>query len=220
MKKDSYIYIVLVKAHTGLARVARVLTGGYEYSHIAVCREDRFVDFITFSRRRHYAPFDAGFMHETRDCYCFGKYDRVKLKIFKLPVDWQGERKINRFISHVEQHQEHYLFNLYAMLTMPFLHGFVIDGAHNCMSFAAKVVELSGAVRLAKPYYRYSIRELDELLKPYLYTERYFGDKETLATQRYMDKVPLGENIRMFLCLNGKLLRRMMKGGCDEGSHI
>ncbi|MDE6221335.1 MAG: hypothetical protein K2G51_13080 [Lachnospiraceae bacterium] len=220
MRKDSHIYIVLVKAHTGLGRVSRVLAGGYEYSHIAVCREDCFVDFITFSRRRHYAPFDAGFMHETRDCYCFGKHDRVKLKIFKLPVDWRGERRLNRFISHVERHQEQYLFNLYAMLTMPFLHGFAIDGAYNCMSFVGKVVELSGTVRLAKPYYQYSIRELDELLKPYFYTERYFGDKETPATQRYMDNVPLRENIRMFLRLNKKLLRRMMKGGCNEGSHI
>ena len=61
--KNDFIYIVLVKAHTGLGKVSRVLSGGYEYSHIAVCKDDRFEDFITFSRRRHYAPFDAGFMH-------------------------------------------------------------------------------------------------------------------------------------------------------------
>ena len=77
MTGSDYIYIVLVKAHTGLGKAARVLSGGYEYSHIAVCMDDSFEDFITFSRKRHYAPFDAGFMHETRDCYCFRKIDRV-----------------------------------------------------------------------------------------------------------------------------------------------
>lgn len=38
--KNDFIYIVLVKAHTGLGKVSRVLSGGYEYSHIAVCKDD------------------------------------------------------------------------------------------------------------------------------------------------------------------------------------
>ena len=40
--KNDFIYIVLVKAHTGLGKVSRVLSGGYEYSHIAVCKDDHF----------------------------------------------------------------------------------------------------------------------------------------------------------------------------------
>ncbi len=146
--KNDFIYIVLVKAHTGLGKVSRVLSGGYEYSHIAVCKDDRFEDFITFSRRRHYAPFDAGFMHETRGCYCFGTHDRVKLKVFRLPIDLRAKREVYHFLRHVERQQDKYLFNLYSMVTMPVLHGFVIDGAHNCMSFVGKVVELSGADRI------------------------------------------------------------------------
>jgi len=177
--KNDFIYIVLVKAHTGLGKVSRVLSGGYEYSHIAVCKDDRFEDFITFSRRRHYAPFDAGFMHETRGCYCFGAHDRVKLKVFRLPINLRAKRKVYHFLRHVERQQDKYLFNLYSMATMPVLHGFVIDGTHNCMSFVGKVVELSGAVCLERPYYRYDIRALDTLLTPYLYTERYFFDRSS-----------------------------------------
>lgn len=208
MIRNDEIYIVLVKAHTGLGKVARVLSGGYEYSHIAVCIDDSFEDFITFSRRRHYAPFDAGFMHETRDCYCFGAYDRVKLKIFKLPVDQRGKRRICRFLADLEQNQEHYLFQLYSMITMPLFHGFAMKGTYNCMSFVGKVVELSGTVRLVKPYYKYNIRELDALLTPYLYTERSFSNEGTQMTPGYMDRVSLWENARLFLQLNIKLLRR------------
>lgn len=220
MIRNDYIYIVLVKAHTGLGKAARVLSGGYEYSHIAVCKDDSFEDFITFSRKRHYAPFDAGFMHETRDCYCFGTHDRVKLKIFRLPVDLRGKRKVYRFLRHVERQQEHYLFHLYSMVTMPVLHGFRMEGAYNCMSFVGKVVELSGAVRLTKPYYRYNIREFDTLLMPYLYTEQYFSDRNVRMTQGYMDQVTPWENIRLFLRLNKKLLCRMIGGDRDAGSHI
>lgn len=226
--KNDFIYIVLVKAHTGLGKVSRVLSGGYEYSHIAVCKDDRFEDFITFSRRRHYAPFDAGFMHETRGCYCFGAHDRVKLRIFRLPVDLRGKRRVYHFLRHVERQQDQYLFNLYSMVTMPVLHGFVIDGAHNCMSFVGKVVELSGAVRLERPYYQYDIRALDTLLAPYLYTERYFSDRSYWCTSDrgaqmppgYMDRVSLRENIRLFLRLNKRLLSRIRKGGRDAGCHI
>ena len=220
MMRNEYIYIVLVKAHTGLGKVSRVLSGGYEYSHIAVCRDDRFEDFVTFSRRRHYAPFDAGFMHETRSCYCFGVHDRIKLKILRLPVDLRARRKIDHFLKQVERQQDRYLFNLYSMVTMPFLHGFVIDHAHNCMSFVGKVVELSGAVCLTRPYYRYDIRDLDLLLAPYVYTERYFSGRNSRTTPGYMDKVTLRENIRQFLLLNKKLLCRITGGGCDESSHI
>ncbi len=220
MIRNDYIYIVLVKAHTGLGKAARVLSGGYEYSHITVCKDDSFEDFITFSRKRHYAPFDAGFMHETRDCYCFGTHDRVKLKIFRLPVDLRGKRKVYHFLRYVERQQEHYLFHLYSMVTMPFLHGFRMEGAYNCMSFVGKVLELSGTVRLTKPYYRYNIREFDALLMPYLYTERYFSDRNVRITQGYMDQVTLWENIKLFLRLNKKLLCRMIGGDRDAGSHI
>lgn len=221
--KNDFIYIVLVKAHTGLGKVSRVLSGGYEYSHIAVCKDDRFEDFITFSRRRHYAPFDAGFMHETRGCYCFGTHDRVKLKVFRLPIDLRAKRKVYHFLRHVERQQDNYLFNLYSMVTMPVLHGFMIDDAYNCMSFVGKVVELSGAVRLQRPYYWYDIQALDALLTPYLFTERYFFDRSyrnpvsgrctsgrfSQTPPGYMDRVSLWENIRLFLRLNKELLSRV-----------
>ena len=39
--QNNYIYIVLVKALTGLGKFAR-LTGKYEYTHIAVCLDEKF----------------------------------------------------------------------------------------------------------------------------------------------------------------------------------
>ena len=85
MEKDEYIYIVLVKALTGLGRIARKITR-YEYTHIAISLDENLEDFITFSRRKHYSPFDAGFMHEKRQYYAFGKNKNVKVKVFKIKI--------------------------------------------------------------------------------------------------------------------------------------
>ena len=58
-----WVYIVLIKAHTGLGAVARHITG-YPYTHIAVSLDRSMTDFVSFSRRFHNFPFDAGFTHE------------------------------------------------------------------------------------------------------------------------------------------------------------
>ena len=50
MEKNEYVYIVLIKALTGLGKFSRKLNH-YEYTHIAVCFEDTLSDFVTFSRK-------------------------------------------------------------------------------------------------------------------------------------------------------------------------
>ncbi|MDE6594237.1 MAG: hypothetical protein K2K57_14390 [Oscillospiraceae bacterium] len=154
------IYIALIKAHTGLGAVGRQITG-FEYTHAAVCLDDTFTEFITFSRRRHYLPFDAGFMRETRSCYAFGKHKSFKAKIYRIPVNSEQLAEISRYIRTCEN--DGYIFNLISMATMPLLHGTHIYKARNCMSFCAEIAELAG-VRLTKPFYKYSISGLDKAL--------------------------------------------------------
>ena len=139
------IYIVLIKAHTGLGGAARWLTG-YPYTHIAVSLDGSLRDFISFSRRYHNFPFEAGFTHEYRDFYAFGDHADFGAKVFKLKVGEQAYRKILAFID--ERENGGYLFNLFSMATMPLLHGFCIAGAENCMSFTAQIIELSGVTEL------------------------------------------------------------------------
>ena len=213
MKKNNkdYIYIVLIKAMTGLGKFARKFSK-YEYTHIAICLNDKLDDFITFSRKKHYAPFDSGFMHETMDCYAFGNLKDVKLKIFKVPVTSDNKKKIINYISNIEKDKD-YIFNLYSMATMPLIHGFRIYKALNCMSFVSKVIELSASVPMSKKYYKYNIKELDNLLKKYSYKEEYFNKKK-IENKNYMDRVNIFSNIYMFLKLNGKLLHRIF---CKRG---
>lgn len=181
-----YIYVVLIKAHTGLGKVARTFSR-YEYTHVAVSLDKTLTDFISFSRRKHYLPLNAGFMHEYRDYYAFGNHRRVKIKVFKVPVVKQNYTEIMGFISKLENDSE-YMFNLFSMMTMPILHGFEIYKAYNCMSFTARVVELTGAVDLQKPYYKYSIKDIDKLLQKYEYFEGNIARKSSCDYAQYMKK--------------------------------
>ncbi len=208
--RKTYIYVVLVRANTFLGRLARTLSH-YEYTHIAFSEDPRRDEYITFSRRRHYAPFDAGFMRESLSCYAYGNYKRVKLKIYKLPVSPERLGVIREYISSVENGG--YDFNIYSMVTMPVLHGFRIYKAHNCMSFVGKIIELSKAIPLARPYYKYSIKDIDNLLSPYEYREKFYSrkenDKQDPADSAYMERVSLVENAKMFISLNVRLLKKI-----------
>lgn len=205
-KNNDYIYIVLVKALTGLGKFARRFSK-YEYTHIAVCINKNIDDFITFSRKKHYTPFNSGFMHETLDCYAFGNNEKIKLKIFKLPVTIENKKIIEQYIKKVANDNE-YIFNLYSMATMSLFHGFRIYKAHNCMSFVSKILKLSKSVNMTKNYYKYSIKDIDILLSDYKYKEEYFY-KTKIQNKDYMDKVSFISNVGMFFRLNGKLLYRI-----------
>jgi hypothetical protein len=208
--QNNYIYVVLVKALTGLGKIAR-LTSKYEYTHIAVCLDEKLDKFHTFSRKKHYSPFDCGYMIETLDCYAFGKNKKVKLKLFKIPVSSKNKKEIEKYIKNISNDSK-YIFNFFSMITMSIFHGFKIYKSHNCMSFVSKIIELTNTVKMSKPYYKYNIKELDELLNDYLYNEDYY-EKKKIETKEYMKYVGIIKNILYFIKLNSKLIYRMAVKG-------
>jgi hypothetical protein len=152
-------------------------------------------------------------MHENREHYAFGKNEKVKVKIFKLPVAKEDKLKIKDYLKKIENDKE-YIFNFYSMLTMPIVHGIQIYKAHNCMSFVSKVIELSNTVKLEKKYYKYNIKEIDNLLKKYFLKECYLERRQ--EDLEYMKRDSLIFNLKSFLELNGKLIYRILVKGNDS----
>lgn len=185
--RETAIYIVLIHSLTGLGKLVSTFSS-YPYTHIAVCMDHKLERFAAFSRKEHYAPFHAGFMYETRDCYAFGAHKSVRVKVFRLPVSTEHYKQIQAYIQRIEQDPE-YIFNLFSMLTMPLLHGVPIYKAHNCMSFTARILSMSGTVKLKKAYYKYSIPEMDALLTNYCY-------KECLLTKKYEENPKYMQHIK------------------------
>lgn len=174
------IYIVLIEAHTGLGAVARRITR-YPYTHIAVSLDASLTDFVSFSRRFHYFPFDAGFTHEYRDFYAFGSHRDFGVKVFKLPVSDAEYAEICTFISRCEQDKS-LIFNLFSMATMPLLGGFRIKGAENCMSFTAQIIKRCGYIKMKRNYWRYSIKDMDALLHDFCIYE---GRLKRIPSKQY-----------------------------------
>ena len=166
MKK---LYIVLIKAHTGLGAAARCITH-YPYTHIAVSLDPSMTDLISFSRRYHYFPFEAGITHEYRHYYAFGAHSDFRAKIFELTVADERYGEVLGYIRACEEDGD-MLFNVFSMAIMPLIGGFRIAHADNCMSFTARCIELSGAVKMERPYWRYSIPDIDRLLRGNEYFE-------------------------------------------------
>ncbi len=201
------IYIVLIKAHTRLGSVARKITR-YEYTHTAVSLNGSLTDFVSFSRRRHYMPFDAGFMHEKRDFYAFGKYTYFKAKVFRLNITDENFSEVMKFIRGCESDTE-LIFNLISMATMPVFHGINICKAYNCMSFTARILQLSGT-KLSKPFYKYSIKDIDELLSDKCIFEGKVFRIPSLEYEEYMKKSPPFEYFKYGFRLSAELIRRMV----------
>ena len=202
------VYIVLIRAHTGLGGFARFFTR-YAYTHAAVSLDRSMTDFVSYSRRYHSFPFDAGFTHEYRDYYAFGRHRDVRVKVFRLCPDDERMQAVRSFIARCETDPDQ-IFNLYAMLTMQFLHGLPVYKAHNCMSFTAKIAALTGCVRLEKSPERYSLPELDALLQDHLYFEGSLPRRRSAGYRNYMRGFAPVKYLGDLCRLNGKLIFRLL----------
>ena len=207
-KDTEYIYIILVKAMTGLGKFARKLTR-YDYTHIAVSFDELLNDFVTFSRHNHYVALDAGIMHEYRSCYAYGDIEEFGAKVFKLPVSKEKLENIFKIVYDLENDKD-YMFNVFSMATMPILHGFRIYKTHNCMSFVGLVIKETDSIEMKKQYWKYSIPELDKLMADYLFFEGNLK-KDDKTIENYMVKPKLFNRIRISTRTILRLLGRTFK---------
>lgn len=195
----SKIYVVLIKAHTGLGTVARKIKK-FEYTHVAVCLDTEFEDFISFSRRHHYLPADCGYMVEKRDFYAFGEHKNFKTKIFELDIPDENFQEVMDFINNCKKDSE-MMFNAFSMIFWPV----EIYKTHNCMTFTAKIIELSGVVKLKKDYYKMRLKDIDEVLSSYVYSEGYLDRSDSDGYEEYMRKYSVGtkvlRTVKLFLAL-------------------
>ena len=201
------IYVVLIESYTGLGKLLKKFTG-YRYEHIAVSLDKSLTEFYSYSRRQHHHPFAAGFMKEYRDYYAFEEYRKFYAKVFAIPVTDEEMAQIREFIRQCGQDKEQ-MFNLFAMVTTPLIHGFRLYKAHNCMDFTAKVIELAG-VGLAKPYYKYSIPDIEELLSYLPHKEGYIRRMDSPDYEKYVEKSDIIIGVKEFAHVIRTLTHRLI----------
>ncbi len=201
------IYVALIESYTGLGKLLKRFTG-YRYEHIAVSLDKSLTEFYSYSRRQHHHPFNAGFMKEFRDYYAFEEYQKFYAKVFAIPVRDEEMADIEDFIRICGEDKEQ-MFNLFAMITTPILHGFRLYKAHNCMDFTAKVIELAG-VPLDKPYYKYSIPDIERLLAFLPHKEGYIRRIDSPGYAEYVEKSDIMTGVREFAHVIRVLTHRLI----------
>lgn len=201
------IYVVLIESYTGLGKLLKKFTG-YRYEHIAVSLDKSLTEYYSYSRRQHHHPFNAGFMKEYRDYYAFEEYRKFYAKVFAIPVDNERLARIKDFIRKCGEDKEQ-MFNLFAMITTPVIHGFRLYKAHNCMDFTAKVIELTG-VPLDKPYYKYSIPDIEQLLDYLPHKEGYIRRIDSPDYDKYVEKSDFITGVREFAHVIRVLTHRLV----------
>lgn len=201
-KRKDNIYIVFISANTLLGKTARNLTG-YPYTHIAVCLNWKLAKFYTFSRRKRYSPFDAGFMTELRCHYLFENDKNIKTLVYKVPIDVKTAKE---FIKEIKNDNS-YLFNYFGMILSPVMGGIKINKSYNCMSFTAHLLEKCG-IELPKPYWKMRIQDIEKVLERY---EKYniTLTSDGMKDKRYARKTNLVLAPFYFFKLTAQLLKRM-----------
>ena len=207
MAEKKNICVVFIRANTGLGKISRRLTS-YPYTHIAVSPDEKLTRFYTYSRRRHYAPFDAGLMCEHRCHYIFGKYKDVDVRVYAIPADAAARRRVKAFIGDIRKDGA-YLFNYFGTVLSPLSGGIRIEKAYNCMSFTAHLLEECCGITLPKPYWKMRLQEIEEALADHPHhDETLLPDEE--EDKRYMDKRALLTAPFFLFLLTGRLLHRIV----------
>ena len=147
------LHILFEKSNSMVGKLGRIFMP-YPYTHVTISFDGK--TYHSFSRRKLHDPFDSGL---TEEKLAYFAYEEVEVKIYHMEISEQQKEEILAFMNQVKDCP----FDVVDMLTMPFLHGHKREGAYNCMSFVAEVLDML-TIPLPHPLYRNSIEDIEQAL--------------------------------------------------------
>ena len=189
--------ILFEKSNTNIGKLGRFVDA-YPYTHVSISFDNE--NYLSFSRRKHHNPFDAGFMIEKMNYYA---YEDVELKVYEVDVTKKQIEKIYEFINEIKD----YPFDIYGMIKMFINRPRKKQDAYNCMSFVSRVLEIIEIPLIHKDYYENNIEDIENALIRYGLKPEILKVKKMENNDGYMEKVPMIEIIRSFIEINRKLLK-------------
>lgn len=144
-----YIYVVLTKTDTIVARAIRWVTGA-KYSHASLSLDERLCPMYSFARKYINFPFIGTMVKETAGAGVYGKFSKVPCCILKIPVTDDQYHGVKKIINDMwESHQ--YRYN-YIGLVLNYLG---VSKHYNnrffCSEFVYFVLQQNGIIDLGKP---------------------------------------------------------------------
>ncbi len=168
------LYVMFTRTSTIIGKMIRAVTR-YEFSHVSLALSDDLREFYSFARKKVNVPLYAGFVKEKRSYFTLGKENRTRVKIFKIPVEDSVYEQVKSFVMQTANDKE-VIYNLFSLITMPILHGFQPYKQYTCIGFTNEALARAGIVKFNKPTYKYTPKELEKILKPYLFLDGYISN--------------------------------------------
>lgn len=163
-----YIYIVLSRTETGVARVLRTF-GGLEYNHASIALDEGLKELYAFARSEQYGILVGRLVQETTDRYLVNPRKDVPILVYRLPVTAEQKEWIRDTIYEIMEDPKYY-YNFFSVLTYPVFGGFSTYKAYSCSEFVAYILEYLG-FELERHLPEYRPDDLRPLLEEYLWYE-------------------------------------------------
>ncbi len=208
------LYVMFTRTGTIVGKMIRTVTN-YEFSHVSLALSDDLREFYSFSRKRINVPLYAGFMKEKRSYYTLGRESKTRVKIFKIPVSDKTYEKVKNFVIKTANDKE-VIYNLFSLLTMPIFHGFETYKQYTCIGFVNEVLAKTGAIKFYKPTYKYTLKELEKVLKSYLFLDGYISNGNDGLEDDYFKPVGIKSSLVinvlfMYECFYRLILKKPSK---------
>ena len=184
MKHTRYLYIMISRTETGMARFIRTCTQ-YPYNHVSLTLDPTLRTWYSFARYHRDAPFYSGFIREPVERFLADTGD-ASVRIFRLEIPVERARRIEQLFLQAGRPETRLIYNYFDAAASTLRLKIAIAGSYTCLSFACAI--------LGRQYRK--ISDLDRALTPNLF---YTGSLNALApdsgirTDKYFQPIGLAE---------------------------
>lgn len=157
MTDGRYLYIMISRTDTGMARFIRIFSR-YPYNHVSMTLDPSLRSWCSFARYHQDAPFYGGFIQEPVERFLANSGD-ANVRIFRLEIPQERAGRIERLFLHAGKKETRLVYNYFDAMASILNLKIAIAGAYTCLSFACAVI--------GRQYRR--IKDLNNALEPHLY---------------------------------------------------
>lgn len=138
-----YIYVLLSKTNTVVARLIRLYTKE-PYSHVSIALDAELNELYSFARKQRFNPLNSGFIKEDLEKGVFGADKSTICCVYEVPVTEEQYQHMRKEITHFVDNEKNYGYN-YAGLFGAMFGINRDDGIHYmCSQFVTHVFNTGG----------------------------------------------------------------------------
>jgi hypothetical protein len=141
--REYYIYIVISETPTEFGRLIRKFAK-IQYNHASIAFDAELKQLYSFGRRQYKNPLNAGLIKEYPERFTLQRFPRINVSIYKIPVTKEQYTLGKSRLLEIKHDADGYIYNLFSVLSYPFLKGIHTYKAYTCAEFVVHMVRLMG----------------------------------------------------------------------------